>query len=132
MPENTEDPEPDDVCMDNAESSDKFLADTAANRQVVANRHGLLWGGTPGDSRHSVVDAIRLHRPPLKLVCVKQYLEALTGTKPQGSKKVLFLVERFVFLMLFIDLQSYETRRRLARERKRCFSSSSEDGVNSW
>ena len=70
----------------------------------------LLWGGTPGDSRHSVVDAIRLHRPPLKLVCVKQYLEALTGTKPQGSKKVLFLVERFVFLMLFIDLQSYEKR----------------------
>ena len=106
----TEDPEPDDVCMDNVEPSDKFLADTAANRQVVANRHGLLWGGTPGDSRHSVVDAIRLHRPPLKLVCVKQYLEALTGTKPQGSKKVLFLVERFVFLMLFIDLQSYEKR----------------------
>ena len=45
---NTEDPEPDDVCMDNVESSDKFLADTAANRQVVANRHGFTVGWYTG------------------------------------------------------------------------------------
>ena len=44
------------------------------------------------------------------MVCVKQYLEALTETKPKGSKKVQFFVERFVFLMLYIDLQPYEKR----------------------
>ena len=62
------------------------------------------------DSRYSIVDAIRHQHPPLKLVRIKAFLEALTESKPQGSKKAQSLIEQFVFLMLFIDLQRYERR----------------------
>ena len=54
--------------------------------------------------------AIRHQRPALKLVCAKAYLEALTESKPQGSRKAQSFIEQFVFLMLFIDLQRYERR----------------------
>ena len=107
---NTEESGAEDTAEGNLDPNEKFLADTLSNRQMIANRHGLLWISRPGDHRHSIVDAVRLQRPPLKMVCVKQYLEALTETKPKGSKKVQFFVERFVFLMLYIDLQPYEKR----------------------
>ena len=107
---NPEESGAEDTAEGSPDPNEKFLADTLSNRQMIANRHGLLWISRPGDHRHSIVDAVRLQRPPLKMVCVKQYLEALTETKPKGSKKVQFFVERFVFLMLYIDLQPYEKR----------------------
>ena len=107
---NPEESGAEDIAESNPDVNNKFLADTPSNRQMIANRHGLLWICRPGDRRHSIVDAVRLQRPPLKMVCVKQYLEALTETKPEGSKKVQFFTERFVFLMLYIDLQPYSKR----------------------
>ena len=56
------------------------------------------------------MDAIRHQRPALKLAWAKAYLEALTESKPQGSRKAQSFIEQFVFLMLFIDLQRYERR----------------------
>ena len=91
-------------------AANKFIADTAANRENIAHQHGLLWSSVARDSRYSIVDAIRHQRPPLKLVCAKAYLEALTEVKPQGSRKAQSFIEQFVFLMLFIDLQRYERR----------------------
>ena len=107
---NPEESGAEDTAEGSPDPNEKFLADTLSNRQMIANRHGLLWISRPGDHRHSIVDAVRLQRPPLKMVCVKGYLEALTETKPKGSKKVQFFVERFVFLMLYIDLQPYEKK----------------------
>ena len=98
--------------MDSEEplAANKFIADTPANRENIAHQHGLLWCSVARDSRYSIVDAIRHQHPPLKLVRIKAYLEALTESKPQGSKKAQSLIEQFVFLMLFIDLQRYERR----------------------
>ena len=90
--------------------SEHFLADTTANRQTIAYQHGLLWGNIVGDSRYSICDAIRHHRPPLKLFCVKEYLAALHDGKTPAGRQVHALVEKFVFLMLFIDLQAYARR----------------------
>lgn len=91
-------------------AANKFIADTPANRENIAHQHGLLWCSVARDSRYSIVDAIRHQHPPLKLVCIKAYLEALTESKPQGSRKAQSFIEQFVFLMLFIDLQRYERR----------------------
>ena len=88
----------------------KFLAATSQNRQMIAFRHGLLWATVSGDSRYSVVDAIRYQRPALKLVCVKEYLKILTGTQPRNGRKLYDLIEEFVFYILYIDLQAYERR----------------------
>ena len=90
--------------------SDELLPDTTAHRQIIANQHGLLWGSVSGDSRYSIVDAIRHQRPPLKLVNVKGYLSAIKDGKLPSGKQVLPLVEQFVFLMLSIDLQPYQRR----------------------
>ena len=90
--------------------SDELLPDTTAHRQIIANQHGLLWGSVTGDSRYSIVDAIRHQRPPLKLVNVKGYLSAIKDGKLPSGKQVLPLVEQFVFLMLSIDLQPYQRR----------------------
>ena len=103
-------PELDDMDMEVQTAGHKFLADTTANRDMVAHQHGLLWGSVAKDMRYSIMDAIRQQRPMLKLVCIKAYLEALTESKPQGSKKAQHFIEHFVFLMLYIDLQRYEKR----------------------
>ena len=91
-------------------NSEQLLPDTMPNRQTVAHQHGLLWGSVVGDSRRSICDAIRHHRPPLKLVCVKEYLAAIKDGDLKAGRQVHVLVEQFVFLMLFIDLQAYERR----------------------
>ena len=88
----------------------KFLPYTSQNRQIIAHRHGLLWDAVSGDTQYSVVDAIRHQKPALKMVCVKEYLEILTGAKPRSGRKLYDLIEEFVFYMLFIDLQAYERR----------------------
>ena len=91
-------------------NSEHLLPDTLSNRQMIAHQHGLLWGSEMGDSRYSICDAIRHQRPPLKLVCVKEYLAALTDGDQPAGRKVYGLVEQFVFFMLFIDLQAYERK----------------------
>ena len=88
----------------------KFLPYTSQNRQIIAHRHGLLWDAVSGDTQYSVVDAIRHQKPALKMVCVKEYLEILTGAKPRSGRKLYDLIEEFVYYMLFIDLQAYERR----------------------
>ena len=88
----------------------KFLPYTSQNRQIIAHRHGLLWDAVSGDTQYSVVDAIRYQRPALKMVCVKEYLEILTGAKPRSGRKLYDLIEEFVFYILFTDLQAYERR----------------------
>ena len=103
-------PEFDNMESEKQVAANKFIADTPANREMVAHQHGLLWCSIASDSRYSIVDAIRHQRPALKLVCAKAYLEALTEAKPQGSRKAQSFIEQFVFLMLFIDLQRYERR----------------------
>ena len=103
-------PEFDNMETEKQVAANKFIADTPANREMVAHQHGLLWCSIASDSRYSIVDAIRHQRPALKLVCAKAYLEALTESKPQGSRKAQSFIEQFVFLMLFIDLQRYERR----------------------
>ena len=90
--------------------SEELLPDTMTHRQKIANQHGLLWGTVSGDSRYSIVDAIRHQRPPLKLICVKTYLAALKDGKMPAGKQVLPLIEQYVFLMLSIDLQPYQRR----------------------
>ena len=107
-------PEPPDdeapVTQEKQSVSEQLLPDTMAHRQTIAHQHGLLWGSITGDSRHSIVDAIRHQRPPLKLVNVKGYLAAIKDGKMPTGKQIHGLVEQFVFLMLFIDLQPYERR----------------------
>ena len=103
-------PEFDNMESEEPLAANKFIADTPANTEMVAHQHGLLWCSIARDSRYSIVDAIRHQRPALKLVCAKAYLEALTESKPQGSRKAQSFIEQFVFLMLFIDLQRYERR----------------------
>ena len=107
-------PEPSDDEAPSAQATkkhdDQLLPDTLSHRQAIANQHGLLWGSIPGDSRHSIVDAVRNQRPPLKLVSVKGYLAAITDGKMPTGKQVHGLVQQFVFHMLFIDLQPYERR----------------------
>ena len=90
--------------------SEELLPDTMAHRQKIANEHGLLWGTVSGDSRYSIVDAIRHQRPPLKSLSVKTYLAALKDGKMPSGKQVLPLIEQFVFLMLSIDLQPYQRK----------------------
>ena len=106
-PEPSDDEEPVPAVQNN---SKHFLADTTPNRQTIACQHGLLWGSIVGDSRYSIRDAIRHHRPPLKLACVKEYLAALQDGKTPAGRQVHALVEQFVFLVLFIDLQAYARR----------------------
>ena len=103
-------PESDGTVPPGEWAANQFLPDTLGNRQAVAHQHGLLWGHVSGHNRHSIGDAIRHHRPVLKMVCIKAYLEALTGSRPQGHKKVHQFIEQFVFSMLFVDLQPYEKR----------------------
>ena len=103
-------PEFDNMESEKQVAANKFIADTPANREMVAHQHGLLWCSIASDSRYSIVDAIRHQRPALKLAWAKAYLEALTESKPQGSRKAQSFIEQFVFLMLFIDLQRYERR----------------------
>ena len=101
------DSSPSTAVVDGAET---FVTDTLGNRQNVAHQHGLLWKACAGDSRHSVLDALRCHKPLLKNVCVKAYIEALIGKRPEGRHKSLDYISYFVFLMLYIDLQPYERR----------------------
>eukprot|EP00435_Cladocopium_sp_Y103_P051080 s1595_g15.t1 len=94
-----------------ADISQHFDAiDVKENRVKVAAHHGLLWTTVSGDIRYSVCNAIRKQHPTPSAMIMRQYLQALTQAKSKPKGKVVDMMEKYVFIVLHLDLLPYQKR----------------------